>query len=165
MFDTSEYLILLHGETYTLLKDDLQKYFSLKGFQVQRTLTRTVELYQSPLTRKYLPVELKLKREETSQCVIVKKYDEKILNTTNEKEYHRMLLILSWSPSSNSRLASLITKLRANRSSFPGGEIVVKITQAQKPETKIHLKSQFPDIDIFRDDRELFAFFDEIFDL
>ena len=164
MFDSSEYLILLHGDCYTLLKDDLQKYFSVKGFEVQRTLTRTVELFQSPLTRKYMPVELKLKREETSQCVVVKKYDEKILNTTNEKEYHRMLLILSWSPSANAKLATLISNLQGDKNNFPG-EIVVKITQAQKPETKLELKSQFPDINIIRDDKELFAFFDEIFDL
>jgi len=112
-----------------------------------------------------MPVELKLKRAETNQCVIVKKYDEKILSTTNEKEYHRMLLILSWSPASSARLSTLVTKLKNNRSCFQGGEVVVKITQAQKPETKLLLKTQFPDIDIFRDDRELFAFFDEIFDL
>jgi len=111
-----------------------------------------------------MPVELKLKRAETNQCVIVKKYDEKILSTTNEKEYHIMLLILSWSPASSARLSTLVTKLKNNRSCFHGGEVVVKITQAQKPETKLLLKTQFPDIDIFRDDRELFAFFDEIFD-
>ena len=166
MCDISEYLVLLYGDTYTLLKEDLQNYFTVKDFQVQRNLTRTTATFQSPLTRRYLPVELKLRRDATNQCAVVKKFDEKTLSMTNEKEYHRIVLIISWTPSSSSKVTNLINNLQARcQSVFPSGEIVIKITQAFKPETKLSLKTQFSDINIIRDDRELFAFFDETFDL